>query len=152
MRSGAVELALELEEHGYGWIDAKAKAATAAAGATATSAIDTWVRASAARRPPARRALPWPTRRAGPTRSPVSPTSAGRRNPSGGLAPLARLRAAHYLRARSAAHPAATLATLRAALDNGHWLVFVDRRFAPPLSAINTLPAGVTVGERCRMR
>lgn len=33
VRSGGRELALELEEHGYGWIDAEGKAATAAAGA-----------------------------------------------------------------------------------------------------------------------
>jgi len=33
VRSGGRELALELEEHGYGWIDAEGKAAAAAAGA-----------------------------------------------------------------------------------------------------------------------
>ncbi|WP_068807218.1 Fe-S cluster assembly protein SufD [Thauera phenolivorans] len=47
--------------------------------------------------------------------------------------------------AANAGDAAAAVERLRAASPDGHWLVFVGDRFAPALSAIGALPAGVTL-------
>jgi Fe-S cluster assembly protein SufD len=118
------------------------------------SEIDTWVarqRERAAHLPGA--ALPWLTRRRADAIArfadlgwPTSRLEAWRHTSLAFLEQQA-LAAPPSDSYPDAAHPAATLAALRAAFDDGgHWLVFVDGQFAPTLSAIGTLPAGVTVG------
>lgn len=60
------------------------------------------------------------------------------------LAPLEQTRFTSPA-ATAPAGAAAAVARLRQG-DDGHWLVFVDGRFAPGLSAIGPLPAGAAIG------
>ena len=163
VRSGGKELALELEEKGYAWLEGEVAPAVAAdrprvetmSGAVTDGAAGASLPRAELRALPARAAGRRAWRRSAPCagrRSSASPSSASRpRGRRSGASPTwRRSPAARFERADGAGPEVGRASAIAAARASGPAarLVFVDGRFAPELSlARPSLPAGVVVGS-----